>query len=115
MGSVFSLRCEAWSTLPLRLPCMKLEIYAGDTANLVPAQARAYDAQPNPHVDTAGIREVIEDAGPQLGWLKLSAIAVWLPGEREIRRVPGRLSKPVEITGRCRGEGVPSSHRRFHP
>lgn len=64
---------------PLRLPRTKLEIYEGDTANLVPVQARAHDAQPNSHVDTSGIREVIEDAGPQPGRLKLSAIAVWLP------------------------------------
>ena len=64
---------------PLRLPRAKLDIYSGDQARLVPVKARAHDAQPNPHVDMSGIREVIEDAGPQPGRLKFGDVAIWIP------------------------------------
>lgn len=64
---------------PLRLPRAKLDIYSGDQARLIPVQARAHDAQPNPYVDMSGIREVIEDAGPQPGRLKFGDVAIWIP------------------------------------
>ena len=65
--------------IPMCLPRARFDIYSGDNTRLVPVQARAHDALPNPHVDTSGIREVIEDAGPQPGRLKFGDIAIWIP------------------------------------
>lgn len=63
---------------PLQLSRTQCGISLNATPRLAPKEQRAHDAQPNPRMDNSGIREAIEEAGPQPGRLKLSDLAVWV-------------------------------------
>lgn len=63
---------------PLQLPRTQCGISLNATPRLAPKEQRAHDAQPNPRIDSSGLREVIEEAGPQPGRIKLSDLSVWL-------------------------------------
>ena len=62
---------------PLRLSRTQCGIGLSATPRLAPKEQRTHDAQPNPRMDNSGLREVIEEAGPQPGRLSFGAVAVW--------------------------------------
>lgn len=62
---------------PLQLPRTQCGISLNATPRLAPKEQRAHDAQPNPRIDSSGLREVIEEAGPQPGRLTFREVSVW--------------------------------------
>lgn len=62
---------------PLRLSRTQCGISLSATPRLAPKEQRTHDAQPNPRMDNSGLREVIEEAGPQPGRLSFGVVAAW--------------------------------------
>ena len=62
---------------PLQLPRTQCGISLNATPRLAPKEQRAHEAQPNPSIDSSGLREVIEEAGPQPGRLTFREVSVW--------------------------------------
>lgn len=62
---------------PLQLPRTQCRISLKATPRLAPKEQRAHDAQTNSRIDSSGLRQVIEEAGPQPGRLTFGDVSIW--------------------------------------